>query len=147
MDVFQLIGDFLHLIAILMLLLKILANKNVIGLSYKTQELYLVVFITRYSDMILEHHWGSLYFNAMRILFLAITGYTIYVMRFKRPYRMVAPSLSRATTQNRTPSRTGRFTSPPPSSPSSSTNRLRSMAFSSLFRFGWRRGLSCRSCT
>ncbi len=37
MDVFQLIGDFLHLIAMLMLLLKILANKNVIGVSYKTQ--------------------------------------------------------------------------------------------------------------
>jgi len=53
MDIFQLIGDFLHLIAIVMLLLKILATKNVIGLSYKTQELYLVVFLTRYSDMIL----------------------------------------------------------------------------------------------
>lgn len=53
MDVFQLIGDFLHLIAVLMLLLKILANKNVIGISYRTQEMYMVVFITRYSDMIL----------------------------------------------------------------------------------------------
>lgn len=147
MDVFQLIGDFLHLIAILMLLLKILANKNVIGLSYKTQELYLVVFITRYSDMILEHHWGSLYFNAMRIIFLAITGYTIYVMRFKRPYRMVTPSLSRATMQNQMPFRIGRFTSPRPSSPSSSINRLQFMAFSSLFRFGCRRGPSCRNCT
>ena len=31
MDLFQLIGDFLHLIAVLMLLLKIMANKNVIG--------------------------------------------------------------------------------------------------------------------
>jgi len=31
MDIFQLIGDFLHLIAVLMLLLKIAANKNVIG--------------------------------------------------------------------------------------------------------------------
>ena len=53
MDVFQLIGDFLHLIAVLMLLLKILANKNVIGISYKTQEIYLIVFVTRYSDMLL----------------------------------------------------------------------------------------------
>ena len=87
MDVFQLIGDFLHLIAVLMLLLKILANKNVIGLSYKT--LYLVVFLTRYSDLILENHWGSMYFNCMRILFISITAYTIYVMRFKRPYKMV----------------------------------------------------------
>lgn len=89
MDIFQLIGDFLHLIAVLMLLLKILANKNVIGLSYKTQELYLIVFLTRYSDMILEHKWGSLYFNFMRIIFTFITAYTMYVMRFKRPYKMV----------------------------------------------------------
>ncbi len=45
MDIFQMIGDFLHLLAMLMLVLKILANKNVIGtyyvlsigLSYKTQ--------------------------------------------------------------------------------------------------------------
>ena len=89
MDVFQLIGDFLHLIAVLMLLLKILANKNVIGISYKTQEIYLIVFVTRYSDMLLEHHWGSLYFNSMRFIFIGITVYTIYVMRFKRPYKMV----------------------------------------------------------
>jgi hypothetical protein len=32
MDVFQLIGDFLHLLAVIMLVLKILANKNVIGM-------------------------------------------------------------------------------------------------------------------
>ena len=31
MDVFQLIGDFIHLLAVIMLVLKILANKNVIG--------------------------------------------------------------------------------------------------------------------
>ena len=33
MDVFQLLGDFLHLVAILLLLLKIIATKNVVGLS------------------------------------------------------------------------------------------------------------------
>lgn len=89
MDIFQLLGDFLHLIAIVMLLLKILANKNVMGVSYKTQEIYLIVFLTRYSDMILENHWGSLYFNAMRFIFIGITAYTIYLMRFKRPHKLV----------------------------------------------------------
>lgn len=38
MDLFQLIGDFLHLIAVLMLLLKIMANKNVIGKAGRTQD-------------------------------------------------------------------------------------------------------------
>ena len=89
MDVFQLIGDFLHLVAILMLLLKIVASKTVVGLSYRTQELYMVVFLTRYSDMILEHHWGSLYFNLMRFVFIGVTAATIYHMKFKRPYRLV----------------------------------------------------------
>lgn len=89
MDVFQLIGDFLHLIALMMLLLKILANKNVIGLSYKTQQMFLVVSLTRYSDIILGQRSSSLYFNTMRLLFIMISGYTIYVMRFKRPYKMV----------------------------------------------------------
>lgn len=31
MDIFQLIGDFLHLLAVVMLILKILANRNVVG--------------------------------------------------------------------------------------------------------------------
>ena len=31
MDIFQLIGDMLHLVAMLLFLVKILANKNVIG--------------------------------------------------------------------------------------------------------------------
>ena len=32
MDIFQLIGDFLHLMAVVMLILKILANRNVVGM-------------------------------------------------------------------------------------------------------------------
>lgn len=136
MDVFQLIGDFLHLIAVLMLLLKILANKNVIGLSYKTQELYMVVFLTRYSDMIIEHHWGSIYFNAMRIIFVIITAYTIYVMRFKRPYRMVLAHLSRAMMQTQIRSRIGPCTSQLQLWPSSSTAVSLYMEFSGHFRSG-----------
>lgn len=31
MDIFQLVGDFLHLMAMLLLVLKILANRNVVG--------------------------------------------------------------------------------------------------------------------
>ena len=89
MDVFQLIGDFLHLVAILMLLLKIISSKTVIGLSYRTQELYMVVFLTRYSDLIIEHHWGSFYFNFMRFIFIGITATTIYYMKWRRPYKLV----------------------------------------------------------
>lgn len=34
MDIFQMMGDFLHLLAMLMLVLKILANKNVMGTNF-----------------------------------------------------------------------------------------------------------------
>jgi hypothetical protein len=37
MDIFQLIGDFLHLVAMLMLVLKILANRSVFGKLHLTQ--------------------------------------------------------------------------------------------------------------
>lgn len=92
MDIFQLVGDFLHLIAILMLVLKISATKNVIGthsinrigLSYKTQEIFLVVFLSRYLDIIFG--WKSLYAFLMKIIFISVTSYTIYLMRFKKPY-------------------------------------------------------------
>ena len=147
MDVFQLIGDFLHLIAVLMLLLKILANKNVIGISYKTQEIYLVVFITRYSDMLLEHHWGSLYFNSMRFIFVGITAYTIYVMRFKRPYKMVPPLPLRATIRTPTPSPTGPSTWLHWCWRSSSTGTSLSTGCCGPIRSGCKQWRSCRSCT
>ena len=92
MDIFQLFGDFLHLMAVLLLVLKILANRNVVGnsilinagLSYKTQEIYLVVFVTRYIDLLLG--WKSLYIFIMKILFISITAYTMYLMRYKKPF-------------------------------------------------------------
>ena len=37
MDIFQLIGDLLHLIAMLSLLSKMLQTRNATGISYKTQ--------------------------------------------------------------------------------------------------------------
>ena len=143
MDVFQLIGDFLHLIAVLMLLLKILANKNVIGLSYKTQEIYLIVFLTRYSDAILEHRWGSFYFNVMRLFFVCITAYTIYAMKIKRPYKLVLLFECRATTVKQTPFRTGRCTLCQSSWPFSSTNPSLFTGYFGHFRSGFRPSQSC----
>lgn len=93
MDIFQMIGDFLHLLAMLMLVLKILANKNVIGtssfysgLSYKTQELFLVVFIARYIDLIFV--WRSFYLFIMKVIFIGLTAYTMYLMRQKKPFNL-----------------------------------------------------------
>lgn len=97
MDIFQLIGDFLHLMAVVMLVLKILTNRNVLGLSYKTQEMFLVVFCLRYIDIF---SWISLYVFSMKIMFISLTVYTIYLMRFRRPFCLVFHQTFRAMTRN-----------------------------------------------
>lgn len=56
------------------------------GLSYKTQEIYLVVFLTRYIDMFLG--LKSIYIFLMKILFISITAYTMYLMRIKKPFTL-----------------------------------------------------------
>ena len=147
MDVFQLIGDFLHLVAILLLLLKILASKNVVGLSYKTQEIFIVVFLTRYSDMVLENHWGSIYFNIMRFIFIGINAMTIYYMRFKRPYKLVPILWSRATMQRPTASHTTICIWWPPPWPSSFITSGQSTASSNHSRGGSKQLLFCPSST
>ena len=55
MIIIQLVGDLLHLTAILFLITKIHVHQNVIGISYKTQLLYLSVFLCRYVDVFMYH--------------------------------------------------------------------------------------------
>ncbi|KAL9665702.1 hypothetical protein QQ045_000021 [Rhodiola kirilowii] len=54
MNVFRLAGDITHLISILILLLKIYATKSCSGISLRTQELYALVFVTRYLDLVTD---------------------------------------------------------------------------------------------
>ena len=46
--------------------------------------MYLVVFLVRYVDLLFG--WKTLYLFVMKILFISITAYTIYLMRIKKPY-------------------------------------------------------------
>lgn len=93
MDIFQLAGDFLHFLAMLLLLLRILVNRNVVGiinfilgLSYKTQQLYLIVFLTRYVNLVMG--FKIFYIFIMKIVFITITIYTMYLMRYKKPFKL-----------------------------------------------------------
>lgn len=56
----------------------------ILGLSYKTQEIYLVVFLTRYVDIFLG--WKTLYLFTMKIIFILITLYTAYTIKYKKPF-------------------------------------------------------------
>jgi ER lumen protein retaining receptor len=57
------------------------------GISYRTQEIYLVVFLARYWDLLL--YFVSVYNTSMKILYIICTLYIIFVMRFKKPYCLV----------------------------------------------------------
>lgn len=84
-SVFQLTGDVMHLASLLFLLHKIRSSKNCLGISCKTQELYLVVFLARYLDLFL--YFISFYNSFMKVLFIGTTAYLILMMRYLRPYR------------------------------------------------------------
>ena len=84
MDFFRFIADSLHLIAIFMLIFRIRKTRNCIGLSYRTQEIFLVCFCLRYLDIFI--YFVSVYNTSMKVLYLGATCYTIYLMRKKRPY-------------------------------------------------------------
>ncbi|EGR28899.1 hypothetical protein IMG5_166930 [Ichthyophthirius multifiliis] len=84
MNFFRLIADLLHLASFLILIFKIRSTKNVLGISYKSQEIYLAVFILRYWDLFL--YFVSYYNVIMKILYISLTAYLIYLIRVKKPY-------------------------------------------------------------
>merc|ERR1712216_654324 len=81
MNIFRFFGDMTHLCSILVLLLKINATKSCAGVSLKTQELYLLVFVTRYLDLL--YSFISLY-NTCKLIFIGSSGCIIWYMRKHR---------------------------------------------------------------
>lgn len=51
------------------------------GISFKTQALYVAVFVTRYLDLF--YQWVSLYNFLMKVFFIASSCYILYLMKFK----------------------------------------------------------------
>ncbi|KAI9041721.1 uncharacterized protein KD926_006620 [Aspergillus affinis] len=71
--------DFSHLSSIFILLHKMKSSSSCSGLSFKSQALYLMVFVTRYLDLF----WAftdSLYNTTFKILFIGSSAYIIYLM-------------------------------------------------------------------
>jgi len=85
LNVFRLAGDLFHVVSILLLLLRLRVTKNAIGISMKTQEIYLVVFVTRYLDLFTTFY--SMYNTLMKILYLGTTSYIIYMVRYTEPFK------------------------------------------------------------
>jgi ER lumen protein retaining receptor len=56
-----------------------------LGISLKTQFLYLLVFVTRYLDLF--WNFSSLYNSVMKIIFITSSAAIVYMMRFVSPYK------------------------------------------------------------
>jgi len=86
MNVFRLLGDLSHLLAIIILLMKIWKTRSCAGISGKTQALFAIVFITRYLDLFF--HFVSLYNTVMKIIYISLAVGTCYLIfvKFKATY-------------------------------------------------------------
>ncbi|CDS03278.1 Putative ER lumen protein retaining receptor [Lichtheimia ramosa] len=81
MNLFRLVADLMHLASIVILLLKIRQSRSCVGISFKSQLLYSIVFLTRYLDLFYKFH--SLYNTCMKIFFISSSLYILYLMKFK----------------------------------------------------------------
>ncbi|EKM81253.1 hypothetical protein AGABI1DRAFT_112923 [Agaricus bisporus var. burnettii JB137-S8] len=81
MNLFRLLGDLSHLASFFILLHKIQTTRSCRGISFRTQALYVVVFVTRYLDLF--YRYVSLYNSIMKLFFIASTCYTLYIMKYK----------------------------------------------------------------
>jgi len=86
MNIFRLTGDLSHLLAIILLLLKIWKSRSCAGISGKSQILFLCVFVSRYLDLFTS--FISLYNTTMKLFFVGSAAATVYLMyvKFKATY-------------------------------------------------------------
>ncbi|KZT59178.1 ER lumen protein retaining receptor [Calocera cornea HHB12733] len=82
MNFFRLLGDLSHLASIFILLHKIQTTRSCRGISFKTQVLYVVVFVTRYLDL-LTFQFHSIYNTVMKLFFIGSSIYILYLMRVR----------------------------------------------------------------
>ncbi|POY71437.1 hypothetical protein BMF94_5750 [Rhodotorula taiwanensis] len=92
MNIFRLLGDLSHLASIFILIHKITSSKTARGISFKSQLVYLIVFLTRqltrfthagchrYLDL-LTGPWISLYNIVMKIFFISSSAYLLYLIK------------------------------------------------------------------
>ncbi|KIM64010.1 hypothetical protein SCLCIDRAFT_1213830 [Scleroderma citrinum Foug A] len=81
MNIFRLLGDLAHLASIFILVHKMHTTRSCRGISFKTQALYVVVFVTRYIDLF--YSWISLYNFVMKIFFISSSCYILYLMKYR----------------------------------------------------------------
>jgi len=72
-----------HVFSIIVLLLRLRVARNAQGISVRTHELFLLVFVTRYLDLFTTFY--SLYNSCMKVLYIVTSAAIIYMIRFSEP--------------------------------------------------------------
>mmetsp|Transcript_7940 Transcript_7940/g.22867 ORF Transcript_7940/g.22867 Transcript_7940/m.22867 type:complete len:226 (-) Transcript_7940:159-836(-) len=85
MNIFRFLGDMSHLFSIIVLLLRLRVARNAQGISVRSHELFLCVFVTRYLDLFLRFY--SFYNSIMKVVYIASTASIIYTIKFKEPIK------------------------------------------------------------
>ncbi|XP_063701838.1 ER lumen protein-retaining receptor [Culicoides brevitarsis] len=81
MNIFRLAGDLSHLLAVIILLLKIWKTRSCAGISGKSQILFAITYIARYLDLVTT--FVSLYNTVMKMIFISASLATLYLMYVK----------------------------------------------------------------
>uniref|UniRef100_A0A3Q2KXL6 ER lumen protein-retaining receptor n=3 Tax=Equus TaxID=9789 RepID=A0A3Q2KXL6_HORSE len=86
MNVFRILGDLSHLLAMILLLGKIWRSKCCAGISGKSQILFALVFTTRYLDLFTN--FISIYNTVMKVVFLLCAYVTVYMIygKFRKTF-------------------------------------------------------------
>ena len=78
-----------HLASVLILIHTIKKTNVIDGISFKTQVLYVLVFLTRYLDL-LTFHWISLYNTLMKIVFIVSSVYIVVLLQRSKVVNPIA---------------------------------------------------------
>lgn len=81
----RMLGDTAHVLSMVVLVQKMIKTRSASGLSFKTQLLKLIVFVTRYLDLFKFQLYKPLlvYNFFMKIIYIAFQGILVYFIRFK----------------------------------------------------------------
>jgi ER lumen protein retaining receptor len=74
------LADLSHLASLFILLAKMKSSSSASGISFKSQLAYLVVYITRYIDLLWTDPTKSLWNTSFKIMFIGAQVYTVYLM-------------------------------------------------------------------
>jgi len=85
MNAFRLAGDLSHLASYLVLLYVLFTKKNAAGVSLKTQQLYFLVFATRYLDLFTNFY--SMYNTVFKVFYILVSGAICFLIQFKEPWK------------------------------------------------------------